>query len=141
MKKITLNNSKNSLTNLEIENFEKKNNFTFPVSYKKFLLIGNGGVPKENIFWDGEIESDVSFFYSLIYGSNNIESVLENLHREDALPKTFFPFASTGGGSIYAFSMREDSFEEVYLFHFDGSEPLKLCNTFKEFINNLEEDE
>ena len=109
--------------------------------YKQFLLKNNGGIPKENIFWDGNIESRISFFFPLKYGEHTIENVISNIHREDALPSMYFPFADTRGGAIYSFSMSNDNFGEVFLFHFDGSEPLKISNSFEEFINNLEEDE
>lgn len=141
MKKITVNNSKDILIELDILNFENKNNYKLPLSYKDFLLKNNGGVPNENIFWNGVIEADVAYFYSLKYGNNNIESVMSNIHRDDALPKTFLPFASSGGGSMYAFSMEKTGYGEIYLFHFDGSDPFKLCESFEDFINNLEEDE
>ena len=139
MKNITLQYSEQLLKISEIELLEAQNNFKIVQSYKQFLLKNNGGVPKENVFWDGELEMGVSYFYPLKYGEHTIEEVIENIHREDALPKEYFPFASTGGGSIYAFSMLDDNFGEVYLFHFDGSEPFKVTNSFEEFIGYLEE--
>jgi hypothetical protein len=36
--------------------------------------------------------------------------------------------------------MKEENFGEVYLFHFDGSEPFKIANSFEEFIDNLQEE-
>lgn len=139
MKNITLFNTKEAITYQEISNFEKENNYNLPQSYKDFLVNNNGGVPKENIFWDGELETGISFFYPLKYGKNTVENVIDNIVREDALPKHYFPFASTGGSGVYTFSMINENLGEIYLFHFDGSEPMKIAKSFEDFINNLEE--
>ena len=140
MKKITLKHQEEKVTIPEVEQFELDNGFKLPISYKQFLAQNNGGVPKERIFWDGEIESRVSYFYPLKYGENTIEKVIGLIHREDALPNTFLPFASTGGAGDYTISMNDDSFGKVYVFHYDDSEPFKMANSFEEFINYLEEE-
>ncbi|EDP96807.1 SMI1/KNR4 family protein [Kordia algicida OT-1] len=141
MKKITLELQEKKVTLNEINSFEKEYGFKLINSYKSFLTENNGGVPIENIFWDGNIASGVSVFFPLKYGKNSLENTISYLHREDALPKTYFPFASTGGASIYAFSMKKENFGEVYIFNFDGSEPFKITNSFEEFIESLEIDE
>ena len=140
MKKINLEHQQEKVTITEVEQFESDIGFKLPKSYKQFLTQNNGGVPRERIFWDGEIESGVSYFYPLKHGKNTIEKIIGLIHREDALPKTFLPFASTGGAGNYVISMNTDSFGEVYVFHYDGSEPFKMANSFEEFINYLEEE-
>ncbi|CAL2091531.1 SMI1_KNR4 domain-containing protein [Tenacibaculum sp. 190524A02b] len=139
MRKITLEFQEKKLNIEDISTFEKEYKFVLPESYKKFLLENNGGIPKESIFWDGTIESHVSNFYSLKYGNVTLENIIKEIHREDALPTIFFPFASTGGGGDYAFSLKDSNFGEVYLFHYDGSEPFKICSSFDDFIKSLEE--
>lgn len=67
MKKINLFNTKQAITYKEIEDFEKENDYNLPQSYKDFLVNNNGGIPKENIFWDGNLETGISFFYPLRY--------------------------------------------------------------------------
>lgn len=138
MKKITLELQEKKVTLDEINSFEKEYDFKLIKSYKLFLKENNGGVPIENIFWNGDIESGVSVFFPLKYGRNTLENIVSNIHREDALPKTYFPFASTGGVSIYTFSMKKENFGEIYIFNFDGSEPFKIANSFEEFIDILE---
>ena len=131
-----LKNKEKFLKLIEIEGFEKEYKLNLPQNYKQFLLKNNGGVPKENVFWDGELEMGVSYFYPLKYGETKLENIIEVIWREDALPKEYFPFASTGGAGDYAFSLNN---EEVYLFNYDGSEPFKVTNSFEEFIGYLEE--
>ena len=139
MKKITLKLQEEKITLEYLNSFENTYNFNIPNSYKEFLVENNGGIPVEKIFWDGEIECYVPHFYSLKNGEYPIEEIIKELHREDALPTYFFPFASTGGAGSYAFSMKNEDFGAVYVFHFDGSEPLKLTDSFEDFINAMEE--
>ena len=143
MKKIALKHQEEKVTIQEVEQFESDHVFKLPNSYKQFLAQNNGGVPKEKIFWDGEIESGVFYFYPLKYGDTNaLEHIIPVLHdnEEKILPVTYFPFARTAGGSIYAFSMESKNYGEVYIFHYDDSEPFKMANSFEEFINYLEEE-
>lgn len=140
MKTITLKLQQEKISLFEVEQFEVDNGFILPISFKQFLVQNNGGVPKERIFWDGVLESGVSYFYPLIYGENTIEKIINSIHRDDALPNSFLPFASTGGAGDYTISMNKDSFGAIYIFHYDGSEPFKIANSFEMFINQLEED-
>lgn len=51
------------VTRSEINAFEKANNFKLVKNYKSFLAKNNGGVPVENMFYDGNIESGVTLFF------------------------------------------------------------------------------
>lgn len=71
MKQIILELQEKRVTLSEINSFSKEYSFKLSNSYKLFLMDNNGGVPIENIFWDGNIASGVSVFFPLKYGRNS----------------------------------------------------------------------
>jgi hypothetical protein len=139
MKKIKFENQIKKVSKSEIMFFEKSNDFTFPKEYILFLQDNNGGVPEERMFHDKVDDSEfyIRKFYSLKYTNYPLEKVIKNLHGEGSLPKDFFPFASNGGAGVYAFKMEAEF--PVYVFTFDGFDPLELSYSFEDFIDDLEE--
>ncbi len=141
MKKIKLLNQEQKLEKNELKLFEKNSNISLPNDYKEFILLNNGGVPEENLFKGTNFEARIADFYSIKYGRFPMENLLEMLHSEESLPKHFYPFGSNLGGSDYVFSIKEEDYGVVYFYHYDGSPPYKLADSFKEFIDSLEKED
>ena len=141
MKNINLRAQEKSVGLMEINQFELDNGFKLPKSYKTFLSNSNGGVPRERIYWDpeNELELGISHFESLKYGSYPLEDILENVYTNETVPRGFVPFASDGGSGQYILSTNSEDFGEIYVIYSDSEEPFKLCDSFDDFINRLEE--
>tara|TARA_R110002073_G_scaffold313380_2_gene485272 strand:- start:41417 stop:41803 length:387 start_codon:yes stop_codon:yes gene_type:complete len=124
----------------DINTFEQENGFKFPIDYKLFLLSNNGGVPKENLYYDEEnrLEIDIALFRPLKYGNYPLEEVIKDLHEDDYISTSFLPFARDSGSGQYLLSMRNEDFGSVFINYSDSIEPLKLCNSFEQFIDRLE---
>ncbi len=91
------------------------------------------------MFINEEFECDVSLFYSLKHGKYNLEGVLDRVYDDNGLNNSYFPFASSGSGSLYVFSLKEKDYGVVYLDHMDDSDIVKLSDSFSGFLDNLQE--
>ncbi|RBW59437.1 hypothetical protein DS884_06775 [Tenacibaculum sp. E3R01] len=141
MNKINFKKVNKKIELSDLMDFEIQFGFTIPEHYKSFLIENNGGVPVERVFWNGELELGVGAFYSLKHGDSNLGDILNIVYGDNSLPRFFLPFAHTRGGSDYVIDLREKRLNDIYIYHYDGSEPFKIANSFEEFINNLEKGE
>ncbi len=139
MKKIKLRLIAESITLEEVNQFELGVLGELPDEYKNFLVENNGGFPREKMFINEEFECDVSLFYSLKHGKYNLEGVLDRVYDDNGLNNSYFPFASSGSGSLYVFSLKEKDYGVVYLDHMDDSDIVKLSDSFSGFLDNLQE--
>jgi cell wall assembly regulator SMI1 len=138
-----INNSEKCLTVDEINEFEKKYSFTFPLEIKNFYLKFNGGVLKKKIF-DGCV---IQLIYSIRYGEMKMEDFFDPLITDNLIPKWLIPFARDPGGDDYCFSIRKEDEGSIYLFRSEEFDPddLEIAITYVTdsivtFINGMEED-
>lgn len=146
MKKIEFKTQKPKISINQINSFEQEYsqyNIQLPNDYKYFLINNsNGGRPIQRIYWDEkeELELGIAFFYSINEGNYPLNKMIENIYIDETIPEGYFPFASNGGSGQYVFSMKDSDFGCIYIVYSDSIEPFKICNSFEEFINRLEED-
>ena len=123
-------NSKPNIDLSDILKFEKKIKFSFPSSYKEFLLKYNGGYPKEKDFNINQTNYKLYYFIPLKYGDYNQEIMINKLSRNT---NDLFPFAIDNFGNYYAFNLRA----EVVYWDILKSEQLKIFTNFELFLQSL----
>ncbi len=150
MKDITiLRYGKRELTNRDIIELESKINVKLPSDYKRFLLLHNGGHPKQNCYpcIDDNMEgSDIDSFLAFYEGSINSLITDINIY-EDRIPKGFIPIACDSGGNLVCLGIGDDKYGMIYFWEHEeeveyGEEPTLdnmylIANNFTDFINSL----
>lgn len=128
--------TKKNITLLELENFQNEIGVLLPESYKKHILKYNGGFPSDNLIITEEDEYIIDLFYSIKYGNNNIEKLIEVL--KDNLPTNYFPFAESSGGNPFCIDL---SSEKIYYCPMDMGEviPEFVADSFQDLLDGLHE--
>lgn len=131
MKKITIEESQQQVTNAEISEFETKYNIILPENYKKLIKKYNGG-------YDASDEHILNSIYSLKYGDNTIEDARKTLQIiEENIPLKFLPIGSTGTGNFITLFIDSTSADnnKIFLFRHDDLEPILLTNSLEELLS------
>lgn len=132
MSKINFLYPEHSLTNVDVENFEKKFEVQLPNNLKTLLLKFNGGV------LDGEIENYAfSILRPIKYGINTLEVAIDDLQiTEQHIPREEIPFADDQGGNVFTISTREEDYGKIYFWALDVGEPRRefAANSLEEFF-------
>lgn len=134
----------------KLEAFEKKNKFSFPLSYKNFLYTTNGGVPIYNTFAFNNREFEVQIFYSLLEQPdyNNLYNVLFTFINR--IPAYFVPIGCDSFGNQYLLNMRKEYSGHIYFWDHEGeliegdtSEYFEnvtwLSGSFEDFVHQLKD--
>lgn len=91
-----------SLTDDQIQAFEKELALTFPIGLRRHFGSANGGRPEPYIYRDENVDAVISECLPLRYGKGSALSVYENLViAKKLLPQHFFPFAVDAGGDVF----------------------------------------
>lgn len=152
MKEIILRKSGKPLSIIEIENLLEVLKVKLPEKYSRFISDHNGGYPSlsayGNPYEDGVaievfccLDPDYDrkkYIPGKLISVNDIIDSHQVLEKN--LPSYLFPFGLDAGGGYFCISTKKDEFGEIYMFYMDGTcdEPVYLCESFEEFINNLE---
>lgn len=152
MTNLILEESKDSISVIDLNMFMEEFNLKLPESYIEFILKNNGGYPDKSIFYSEnlDLKFDIDFFYS-INSSYYVKNVLESLDdlvtvneminnyqiEEKELESFLYPFGQNSGGTTYCISMREIDFGSILLHYWDGSDLQFITNSFTDFINRL----
>jgi hypothetical protein len=131
---IKLKNTKEKLTVQNIIEFENVFDLKLPESYKSFILRFNGGFPDIRLYFENH---PIDSFRPIKHGSRTVEQTIESL--KDFLPKKSLPFGHSNSGYLYI-SLLEENYGKVYVIFSDG-EPKLLTDSFKDFLDQLSEDE
>ncbi|MGE6599596.1 SMI1/KNR4 family protein [Bacillus proteolyticus] len=132
----------------DVENFELEQNIKFPKEYKEFLLTFNGGYPQLSLFKISEEgESIVNVFYGLNISKSydELSNAYESLGGE--IPEGFISIGDDSGGNQICLGVNDEYYGKLY-FGFHGIEDndevsnmFFLANNFREFLNNLYDEE
>ena len=153
MKKVTVTDSGEPISDIEYGLFVLEFNLNLPESYKAFILNNNGGYPELSYFQNANSELyEIQAFYcvKLEVGDflENLDSLTSSLeiiqdHQVDEqnIPSSFYPFGYDSGGSVYCLSMDSKNQGAVFKCYFDGSPERYICDSFEDFVNGLSEND
>lgn len=117
-----------------------------PPQYRQFLLLYNGGRPKNDIFdIPGQGEGQANFFYGIdVVRYNDLAAKIDVF--KDRIPNYLLPIANDPGGNQICISLSPDDCGKVYFWdHEKELEPdqtvIPLADSFDEFIDSLRESE
>lgn len=120
---------------------ESKMEIIFPSALKDFLLLYEGAIVKETYYKGKPTFKEILCVCNHpIYSS--IEAILEG-HKYYKI-EGMIPFAIDSGGWDYNFSVKPETFGQVWVNKFDSGDdnPLELvCNSFEDFVNELKEEQ
>ena len=117
-------NTKRSLTNDDLKQFESKFNVVMPEKIKKHYLKFNGGYPERSIFHLGgrDREYAVNYFFSIgCEGRKTIEKTLSIIRDDSVFPSWLVPLADEMGGDIFAYSTRAGEEGAIYYYSHEFS--------------------
>jgi hypothetical protein len=155
MKSIEVDYSKEPPVTPEIlAEAEKQLGVVLPEGYRQFLLLHNGGHPKQDIygFAENDNSSEVHRFFAIYDGSNTVNLLIQAKCYRDSVPREFLVIGRDGGGSRICLGVREPYYNQVYFWDFNEApgwmdpefyEPptfdnmYLLAHSFEEFINKL----
>lgn len=143
----SLVNTEQSLTDVDIQSFEKLLSKAIPNSFKAHYKTNNGGSPSESDIEEGNWGLPVCGFYSIKYGQLRIEDVISDIspiEPEDNEYGTwtryeFLPFAYDFGGNPIFLSLREKDYGRIYLYAPDGKKIFDVSDSFENFLQRLYE--
>lgn len=140
-------NSEASITVNEMLDIEKVHKFKFPLEFKEFYLLYNGGELEKYVYVKDGKEHVFNNFYPIKYTDFCMEKML-GLCDLDNTPKHLIPFATDPGGDEFCFSIKKGEEGKIYyLAHefYERSNPRKgtrlLANNLIEFINGMVDEE
>lgn len=135
-----------------IDEFEKTVEYKFPISFRKCVIMNNGGYPSKEIF-DTEVADERCIEYLLSFNHNDSWSIwkvleayksnikvaeqyndLEELKMLQNIMDNYVIFAEDPGGNEVAFKKTNDSV--VYIDH-ETLEIEHIANSFDEFLDCL----
>lgn len=136
-------NTKRSLTNDDLKQFESKFNVVMPEKIKRHYLKYNGGYPERSIFHleGSDREYAVNYFFSI--GCNEgmtIEETWPIIRDDTVFPSWLVPLADEMGGDIFAYSTRADEEGAIYYYshEFDyGENPEKYVTFLSKDIDTF----
>ncbi|MDF2927174.1 MAG: / family protein [Paenibacillaceae bacterium] len=128
---------------LKFDSFKKMIDSELEHTYEKFLMEFNGGEPTFNIFTiknaekNGIQQFSVRNFFGI--GIQKDDDLLIQLEVfKERLPKDVIPIARTEGGNILCINLTENDYAQIVLFDHELEEVIFVCNTFEEFLNDLQ---
>ena len=117
-----------------IEEFEKKENYTFPDEFKQCVINNNGGRPNRRGF-DTENTKERELKTFLSFNKEDKETMWKASEiEEDELPSNYIPFAIDNYGNFICFNSNDDS---VVFFDHESLSIELIANNFSSFINCL----
>lgn len=141
MKILTITSPGRPITPADLAAVEERAGLSFPAYFRDFLLKYSGCLVKEGCY---EGVSSISGFLPLRSSrSASIEMILEG-YRMDHNTREWLPFAIDAGGWIYAISLAEATYGQVWLDRFNSGEnnPFKfIAASFESFIDQLSDEE
>jgi len=132
--RLTLEESEQALSVQELNEFQEKFNVQLPTAFREFYLKHNGGDLSESC---SENEFLLGGFTPIKYGNAPIEVVYRDLVDDIPSLKGMIPFAYDQGGNSFLLSLKEDDFENIYLYLMDEEDLAFVCESFEEFLAEL----
>lgn len=142
-----------SCENKKIKELETNYNLSFPMEYKHFLEIYNGGVPEKDVFnfKDTNDGSILYGFFGFDSNSKRLDIAYRYMMAKRRIPSNTFPIADDQGGNLILLSVKGPDYGKVYFWDHDweandGETPdysnlTLIADSFEEFINNLKSED
>ena len=122
-------NSQKNVDLSDILKIEKEFNFSYPDSYRQFLLDYNGGYPSKNELYINERKCILHYFIPIKYGNYNQEIVNNELTKSfDTI--NLYPFAIDNFGNYYSFNVKK----EIIYWKILTKNQTKLTTNFDVFL-------
>lgn len=128
---MTIQESEQPITAIEIQEFEKEFNLILPENFKKFYLKFNGGFVYDD---DDDLIAQI---FTIKYGDLTLsEMINDNQILEENVPREYLPFATTGVGHIITMLLnsQDANYGKIYLFRHDTLEPELFENSLEELL-------
>ncbi|NTS77882.1 SMI1/KNR4 family protein [Catenovulum sp. SM1970] len=152
---LTITQSKRMLCEKDISDAQNELNLIFPEQYTRFLLVSNGGVPKQcAIDFNGvDIKvngDDVKLLFS-IQGKKSRDLVLRYLNKDIHIPTGLIVIAQSELGNYFLLSARQDCYGVIFYKDHEIEDTLafepeqnlypesivKISDDFEEFLQSL----
>jgi len=134
-------NKYGTLSNIEIENFEKKYGHNIPIQYKNHLLKYNGGKPVPfdfKTFSDSEISEINGPFYGIHNGPYHTRLDLVNIDLKNDLPIGLLAIASDSGGNQICIDTSNENRGKIAYWEQDTKSKINyISNSFNSFLDDL----
>jgi cell wall assembly regulator SMI1 len=136
------------LSELDIIRVERRLGVHLPQDLKEHYLLHNGGTPRPRFFVkDGEAY-EVRKFLPMNTGEKGLsfeKTYVMLVDQTPEFPRGYIPFAIDGGGDLFLYSLKPDSFGNIMFnqheyYGDDDRFVLFLAPTLREFINSLSEE-
>ena len=153
MKKVTITDSGEPISDIEYGQFVSEFNLSLPDSYKEFILENNGGYPEESSFDSSEEDGydiNIDNFNRISVGDEVFEELEDKVYSareaiqdhqisQEDIPSHLYPFALVLGGNNLCISMKNEDFGSIYIYALDGRTPVQryVASSFEELINGL----
>jgi cell wall assembly regulator SMI1 len=125
-----------SISENELQEFEKLFGINLPENYKRLLKKYNGSYNEND-------EMLLDYFCSIKYGELTLEESITDLQiLENNIPREYLPFAATGTGNQITLSLKAgDDYGKIYLFRYDELKPIFLNESLEQLlgVNNIDE--
>lgn len=127
----------------KLEKFEKKLGTPLPEEYREYLLEHNGGSPTRiAIVLEGEKEpfTVVNQLFGIHEGPqyNRLDNTYEQL--KQVLPADLLAIGDDPGGNILGIRIEGKEKGSIFFWNHENCKTLKLAESFKSFLENLERD-
>ncbi|MEO3943985.1 SMI1/KNR4 family protein [Gorillibacterium sp. CAU 1737] len=130
------------LTELRLQEFEKRYGIDLPPSYRAFLLKFNGGYPTPSFFFisDEQGVGMVNIFYGIGEMYDNLDKKMDLF--DDLLEIGLFPIADDSGGNQICLGLTEGTSGQIFFWiHDEDPEDMQnvhfLAYDFEGFLGKL----
>lgn len=136
-------NTKRSLTNDDLKQFESNFNVKIPEKIKNHYLKFNGGYPERSIFHLNGCDREyaVNYFFSIgCESGKTLEKTLSIIRDDSIFPSWLIPLADEMGGDIFAYSLRAGEEGAIYYYSHDfeyGKNPEEYVTFLAEDIDSF----
>jgi hypothetical protein len=138
-------NTKQNLTDRDLDEFENKVGRLLPLSFKSHYRTYNGGSPAEEDVESGKWGLPVHGFNPIKYGNVTIETLIDDFGainpKENSFGSwtkfSFVPFAYDAGAHPIFLSLRDQDYGSIYIYDPDGGVIVKISSSFEEFRAKL----
>jgi hypothetical protein len=132
--RLILEESAQALSVQELNEFQETFNVALPTVFRDFYLEHNGGDLSEG---NSDNEFLLGGFTPIKYGEAPIEVVYRDLIDDVPSLKGMIPFAYDQGGNAFLLSLKDDDFENIYLYLMDEEDLVFVCESFEELLAEL----
>lgn len=137
-------NSSLMVTDADLDSIERRLGFKFPLEFRAFYKLHNGGMPVSNrLHRSASAEAVLHVVLPVKHGRHVLEDAVDSLKvSRQILPEHLVPFGVDPGGDYFCFSTRDEDVGSVWIFRGDYFDDLdaalsRLADSLPEFLEGL----